>query len=86
MRVVHALAGDKMINVSARRPVVSIWVWAWGPLMGLACWIAGFFVLPWWIAILVWWWPSALLGSGAGLVLVWLAKPAVAGTIDRIEE
>jgi hypothetical protein len=61
---------------------VTPWAWAWGPLIGLAGWVAGFFLLPWWAALFLWWWPSALLGGSIGLFLLWLAT----GNIRIINE
>lgn len=60
----------------------------WGAVLMAAAlaWLAGFLFLPWWIALLIWWWPSCLVGGAAGflsLVLVRGRHPARAGREHR---
>lgn len=47
----------------------------WGAVLiaAAAAWIAGFLAFPWWIALLVWWWPSVMLGAAAGFLALALS-------------
>jgi len=49
-------------------------IWVWGLLIGVALWVAGFVLLPWWMALLVWWWPSIITGATISLATIAAAQ------------
>ena len=57
-----------------RRLAVSPRIWAWGLLCGVLIWALGFWVLPWWAALLLWWWPSLLFGAALSLATIALTQ------------
>jgi hypothetical protein len=59
---------------AAKRPVFGPAVWAPGVAFGMLWWGLGFYFLPWWAALLVWWWPSIAFGAAMGFVALWLAR------------
>ena len=59
---------------SGRRPAYGPAVWGWGLLSGLVLWGLGFLLLPWWVALFLWWWPSVITGAVAGIGAISLAK------------
>lgn len=72
-----APVGGELGNVyaaAARKPVFGAGVWGPGVAGGVLYWTLGFLVLPWWAALLVWWWPSIMFGAGVGFVALWLAR------------
>jgi len=48
--------------------------WVWGLLTGVALWLAGFILLPWWMALLIGWWPSIITGATISLATVAAAQ------------
>lgn len=49
-------------------------IWGWGLLIGVLVWVAGFSLFPWWLALLVWWWPSTITGAAISLASVALVQ------------
>lgn len=49
-------------------------IWGWGLLIGALVWAAGFSLFPWWLALLVWWWPSIMAGAAISLASVALVQ------------
>jgi len=58
-------------------------VWGWGLLLGVAIWIWGFFHLPWWASVFLWWWPSAVAGGVVSLLGAGLASGSIPRTFAR---
>lgn len=71
MLVKDELAG---LRARARKPVFGPAVWAPGLACAVLSWCIGFYILPWWAALLVWWWPSVMLGASVGFVALWLVR------------
>lgn len=57
-----------------RKRAFSPRVWGWGLLIGAFIWVAGFSLFPWWLALLVWWWPSIIAGAAISLATVALVQ------------